>query len=444
MKTLAILLFIANLSFASEFDEFEQMETTETEKSSPWSFAGFFEVELGHNISGVGLHQNNSNSHDLILSNQRARLQTMRAFEGGAFYGKADLFHDDVRGHTTLDFRELRIQKKLSDNIDVSLGRQVSTWGVADMMFINDLFPKNWVANFTGRDMEMLKDPSNALRVTGYFGNWTADLVYQPEFTPDTIPTGCRFSVFDSNSGGLVTNTNSGCSKYRAYGSNGSEIDDDEIAFSLRTKIKDHQLSFYYYDGYFKQPRALISGSPMTPYHSKLNVFGVSDEGQLGPGIFTFEAGYYDSKDDKDGDNFLVENSTFRYLFGYRQDLSANFSYGVQWYQERILDYDEYEKAFLTSNSAGYAYRRKEAQNTFTLRLTYKMQQETLWFSLFSYLRPEDKDSFTKLEVSKKFTDNLKVVSGVNIFTGEKNYLDREFGMLKDDDNFFFRVNYSY
>ena len=56
-------------------------------------------------------------------------------------------------------------------NLDVKLGRQVLTWGTGDLLFLNDLFPKDWVSFFAGRDDEYLKAPSNTLRATQYNGS---------------------------------------------------------------------------------------------------------------------------------------------------------------------------------------------------------------------------------------------------------------------------------
>lgn len=423
-----ILLLTSMLTKAGEFDEFDEFNSEENKKqASPWTLAGFVEFEE----SGP------------YMSYQRARLQTSRPYSKGAVYGKFDFVHDDITNHNKIDVREARIQYRLTSKIDLSLGRQVSTWGVADMLFINDLFPKNWNALFLGRDMDMLKDPSNSLRLTGYFGKWTVDLVYQPEFTEDVTPTGCRFDVFDPNSNSIVRNANA-CNGYVPLKKDGTENKDPETAISIKTKIKDHELAFYGYDGFYKSPRGLLAGSPLVGYHPELVVLGLSDEGQWGPGIFSFEYGHYNSKEDPNGDNFLIENSKNKFLFGYRFDVSAKLALGFQYYTEQILDYDKYESSFLAANPAGYQYRKEEWHNTYTMRLTYKAQQETLWISLFTYVRPQDKDTLSKLEVSKKFTDNFKLTTGVNVFSGDDNYRDREFGMLKDDDNFFVRANYSF
>ena len=40
------------------------------------------------------------------------------------------------------------------------------TWGTGDLLFINDLFPKNWKSLAIGRDDEYLKDPSGAVKAS--------------------------------------------------------------------------------------------------------------------------------------------------------------------------------------------------------------------------------------------------------------------------------------
>ncbi len=65
-------------------------------------------------------------------------------------------------------------------NRSITLGRQILTWGTGDLVFINDLFPKDWVSFFIGRDVEYLKAPSDALKVSA-FSSWAnLDLVYTP------------------------------------------------------------------------------------------------------------------------------------------------------------------------------------------------------------------------------------------------------------------------
>lgn len=413
----------AREKIASEFSEFEN-ETQEENTFLNHSVA--LQVEQGQ-----------------VISNKMLRLRFDKSFDHGGIYSKTDLIKDDIKDLASVDVRELRFQYKLTHWLDLSLGRQVSTWGVGDMLFINDLFPKNWMANFQGRDMEMLKDPSNSIRLTSYNGELITDIVYTPKFSADTFPRGCVFESLDVNSGEIKKNS-AACGEYEAIDSDGDEIQSGEFALSVKRKIGTQEVALYFYDGYYKSPKGVMFNSVAAYYHPALSVQGLSSEGQFGPGIFSFEFGYYQSKEDRSGENYFIENSKLKYLIGYKADLSSHFSYGLQWYQEKMENYKQYEDSIININPSAFDYRKKEYQNTFTLRLTYKALNDTLYISIFGYVRPEDKDSLTKIEISKKLSDDIKLTAGLNIFEGQKNYLDREFGMLKNEDNAFLRLNMNF
>lgn len=338
------------------------------------------------------------------------------------------------------------------------VGKQVSTWGVGDLLFINDLFPKNWIAIFLGRNPEFWKDTANALRVSTYFGDWIWEVVYHPEFAPDTIPNGCRFSVFEPNSQQLAAFPSQCDQRSSAFSSDGT-YDEGEVASRLKLQAGSYELALYFYDGFFKSPRGLqwvdATGTPtgnvtptpgsadvlLVPFHPRLNVVGLSIEGQLGPGIVSLETERYDSKDDPDGANPFIENSSQKTLLGYRMDLSVNLAGGVQWFRDTMHDHD----AYLTGRGSGQAVEpRNENRNTYTLRITLKFLQETLWINLFHYERPQDRDRFTKIDLSRRLSDSLVLTTGLNFFDGEAGYEDREFGMLRNDDNLFARMRFSF
>ena len=72
-----------------------------------------------------------------------------------------------------------------SNNLEVRVGRQPTTWGTGDLLFINDMFPKDWVVLLLGREEQYLKNPVDAARF-GIFGlPVNMDVVFMPEFTPD-------------------------------------------------------------------------------------------------------------------------------------------------------------------------------------------------------------------------------------------------------------------
>jgi hypothetical protein len=439
-KSFVILLLLFSINLKA--DEFADEFSEEASSSTPTGleFTGMVEIEQAGNISGSGAQRvgDRSSVKEWIQANRRFRIKTSKTSDKGALFAKVDFLRDDIINSTDVDIRELRLKYTPLPWMDISVGRQVSTWGVADMLFINDLFPKNWMANFTGQDMEMMKDPSNSFRATSYFGKATLDVVYHPQFAPDTTPTGCRVGIYNANSGTVIKNHNS-CTGSSIDQKN-SSYDDGELAASLKYDIAGFQVALYGYHGRFKNPKGMkgTAGS-YTGFYPRLDVYGASFEGQIGPGILSSEYGYYNSKEDPNGDNGLIENSLMKGLVGYKIDLSGNFTLGTQWYTEKMSDYDKYEAGMKASGKTIY---KDKLHNTFTVRGTFKAYQETLWVNLFVYFRPNDKDSFIKLDFNKRLDNNFSVAAGVNIFSGKKGYEDREFAMLKDDDNFFMRLRY--
>jgi hypothetical protein len=439
-------------------------------KGIQWS--GFFEVEQGGRVGKEGPQERH-----WILSNRRFRLATSLNAEYGSMYLKADFIDDGVTGESQMEIREGRIVLTPVTWLDISAGKQVNTWGVADMLFINDLFPKNWISNFLGRDMESMKESANSLRATAYYGGWSLDIVYHPEFSPDITPTGCRFAYYDPNSGQLTSRPDT-CGQPNPYAGRTGNFTDSELSARLKRQFGSFEVALYGYEGFYKNPKGLQwedengsatdetefdKGQPgwsLIPYYPELTVSGASVEGQLGPGIVSLETGYYDSREDRDGDNPLIENSKWKYLLGYRMDFTANVGFGLQMYGEKMEKYDEYEKSLISMIQAQaaqeggqinesqaeeqdpYRYRKEEFHYTYTVRMTFKARQDTLQLSLFSYQRPQDKDSFTKIEIGKRLDNHIEFAIGVNVFSGEDHYEDREFGMLRYDDNAFARLKY--
>lgn len=437
--------------FAEAFAEEEDAQGNGLVQGLEWS--GFLEVEQGGHLGPDGAQQ-----REVVLSNRLLRLAINISGERAALSLKLDVLDDSVTGQQEASIREGVIKLTPVDWMDMRVGKQVSTWGVGDLLFINDLFPKNWIAIFLGRDPEFWKDTANALRVSTYFGDWTWEVVYHPEFAPDTTPNGCRFSVFDPNSQQLAAFPSQCGQGSTAYSPSGT-YEEDEVASRLKLQVSSYELALYLYDGFFKSPRGLqwadATGTPtgnvtstpgaadvlLVPFHPRLNVVGLSIEGQLGPGIISLETGRYDSKDDPDGTNPFIENSSQKTLLGYRMDLSANLAGGLQWFRETMQDHD----AYLTGRGSGQSVEpREENRNTYTLRITLKFLQETLWINLFHYERPQDRDRFSKFDLSRRLSDSLVLTTGLNFFDGEAGYEDREFGMLRNDDNFFARLRFSF
>jgi hypothetical protein len=123
-------------------------------------------------------------------------------------------------------------------------------------------------------------------------------------------------------------------------------------------------------------------------------------QGPLGPGIGNIEVGYYDSKEDRSGDDPFVNNSELRLLAGYEQELAHELTGSVQYYLERMVNYSEYQNALPSGMKA-----RDENRQVLTLRLTKLLLNQDLTLSLFTFYSPTDQDIYIRPKASYEFTD---------------------------------------
>ena len=110
-----------------------------------------------------------------------------------AFLGKIDLIHDAALDNIDSEVRELYAGYH-TDDFTVRGGRQVITWGAGDLLFINDVFPKDWVAFYSGQPLEYLKLGSDAVKLDLFMGSTTLEMVIS-DFRADRLPDNRRFII---------------------------------------------------------------------------------------------------------------------------------------------------------------------------------------------------------------------------------------------------------
>jgi hypothetical protein len=316
--------------------------------------------------------------------------------------------------------------------MDVKLGRQILTWGTGDLVFLNDLFPKDYESFFIGRDVEYLKHPSDAVKVSMFSDVANLDLVYTPQFDPDNYLTGERLSYYNPMTGGITGRP------LRADEPD-DWLEDDELAARLYRNLGGYELALYGYHGFWKSPMGVDPARGVFTF-PRLNAWGASVRGKLGPGIGNAEAAYYDSRDDRRGTDPTVPNSQVRLLLGYTQDLSQltpNFTVGAQYYLEHMMDHGDY----LRTLPAG-SPRADENRHMLTLRLTKLMLNQDLRLELFTFWSPSDEDGHLRPHASYKITDRWRVDGGANIFWGEDRHT--QFGQLKRNDNVYVGMRYTF
>ncbi len=364
-----------------------------------------------------------------------------KLWNGFAFNLTTDLYYDWIdenhsvdleTGEGFLDLREASVAYSPFDFMDIKLGRQILTWGTGDLVFINDLFPKDWQSFLLGRDTEYLKAPSDALKASFFTDLADIDVVYTPRFDSDRHITGERLSYWN---GSRIA----GNDDIIRTDKPDDWFDDDEWAVRTSKNIGGYELAAYGYWGYWKSPAGFDTSTSKYTF-PKLNVYGASARGQVGRGIGNIEIGYYDSRDDDSGDDPFTNNSQMRYLVGYERDLpeiASDFTIGLQYYLEQMLDYGDYERTLPAGSEAADEYR-----HLLTFRVTKLYWNQNLTCSLFTFYSPSDEDAYLRPNIHYKVNDNLAVEAGANIFWGDKPHTF--FGQFEDNTNIYTAIRCSF
>lgn len=396
---------------------------------------GFAEVAYGLKVSDDNTKRDNFN-----LFEQRLQFKTKYFFEDEGFLAqknssidfKGDFTVDEYfGGKTDFELREFNLSLTPYSFMDAKLGRQVLTWGTGDYLFVNDLFPKDYISFFIGRDDEYLKKPSDAMKMSFYPSLANIDFVVS-SFEPNTTAEGDRLSFFDSFQGGIA-GTNSDRDLL------GPPLQPSNLEYALRI-YRDPgstESAFYYFRGFDKNPNSFKDEAARQLFYPRLDVYGGSSRGSLAGGIGNVEFGYYNSREDPDGKNRLIENSKFKVLTGYEKDFGNDFKIGLQYLYEQKLDYDNYRADLLPAD-----FVFDEFGHLLTQRITKLYKNQTVNVSLFNFYSPSGKDGYVRPSVSYNITDQWKTTFGANLPWGEDDLT--EFGQMKRNKNVFFRARYSF
>ncbi len=422
------------LSTDSSVAEDSHPQSRHSAFSIPDQLSGFWEARGGVRTRSDP-HEKQSS-----IGETRLQLEWEERLRLGVLKLTTDFLYDPVmsdhqmrleRGKGWLDIRNASFQTRPLDFVDVKVGRQILTWGTGDMLFINDLFPKDWNSFFIGRDDEYLKAPSDAIK-TSLFSRWAnLDIVYTPRFDGDRFIDGRRISYYNAMLG-----RRAGRDAPVHLDRPDDWFHDDELALRLSRNVFGYELALYAYDGFWKSPGGLdpVTFEAVCP---ELSVYGASVRGTVGRGIGNMEIGYYDSREDRRGDDPFTRNSEFRFLAGYEQEVARDLTAGVQYYVEWMMDYDQYMASLPSGTHAA-----DEDRHVLTLRLTKLLLNQNLNVSLFTYYSPSDSDVYFRPKVHYKVDDHWSAEVGGNVFVGEEDHTF--FGQFEKNSNVYVAARYSF
>ncbi len=426
-NTTCILLFEVLMLFIFVFPRQAYSEL-------PLDVHGFWETRFGTRL------QDDDHERRVSLGETRLQLDLSKDMDLGSLRIRSDFIYDDVdrtrsidleEGKGVVDLREANLLLYPMDFLDLKLGRQILTWGTGDLLFLNDLFPKDWKSFLAGRDEEYLKAPSDALKASLFTDFFDMDLVYTPRFDPDRFISGERISYWNNQLGEI-----SGRNAIVSADIPNDWFSDDEFALRIYKNIKGYEMALYGYIGYWKSP-AGMDPDTMKATFPKLSVYGASIRGDFLKGIGNLEFAYYDSRQDRDGDDPFVRNSEIRFLAGYEQEIVTDFTIALQYYLEYMRDYSDYKNTL----PEGIPLRDEDRHVT-TMRLTRLLMNQNLTLSLFVFYSPSDTDLYIRPKISYKINDYWTTEIGGNVFFREND--STFYGQFHKNSNIYMGLKYGF
>jgi hypothetical protein len=373
-----------------------------------FSWNGFVQSHVAARTRGVQCPA--ETECDFPSADLRGQLEAegKNAAGNSGFLSRFDLLYGDLR----------------SERLAARLGRQVITWGVGDLLFINDTFPRDRVALFTGQPQQYFKLGSDALKLNAYRGSATGELVIAG-FRPDNIPTRRRFVLADPLPAGLPRRT-------EEPGNNPAEL---EISGRVSGYLDNWELAGYASRTHFHSPALRVKGAEIVGTYPRLNALGASVTGAVDKGVLSLEAGYYDSSQDRDGGDPSIENSQFRGLVGYARQPWEDATLGLQLYGEWMRQYGAYRETL----PAGFPAKDR-VRKVATLRFTQLFAHQTLTFNVFAFFGVNERDRYVVPSLRYAISDDLWIEIGANVFGGNRN---GPFGSLQDNDNVYLTVRFA-
>jgi hypothetical protein len=422
-KIVTIVVVLAGLV---QFPAYAQ----ETEDEKNIEIHGF--LMGNYSLRTHGQKPDGKEGDDFLLAEERFRLDIFGWTESieASIRFKGDLLYDHVAEELDTDTRELYLDYTTGD-FDFRLGRQIVTWGVGDLLFINDVFPKDYVSFFSGRPLEYLKRGVDGLRTRYSSTLINVEFLVIPFFEPNNLPESDRFLLFDPFPG----------IPSREKKEPATTFENTQLALRLYRRIKDFDVSAYAYRGFWLTPNMkpddLTAPTRAITFYPDLSVYGLSAQGGALGGVLSFETGYYQSREDEGGKDPFIRNSQIRFLIGYQRQIWEDFTAGVQYYGEYMTHHDEY-----VENLPEGAPKLDEYRDITTVRLTQLLMHQTLKLSFFTFYSPIDEDYLIIPEIKYNFTDEFSAALGANIFGGEEDALN--FGQFDKNDNIYTVIKYEF
>ena len=371
-KNLTVALLIALSSSVYAEDGFDDGGFDDGGFDQPTEVEYVAEIvpEKATSITGsvaLDIHYNTKNNLDYSRLNVNANIDIEHKMDNGSKIrsnikaNKDLIFNSGLSNFTVtpsgyesdIGVDQLSIENSISDNVDIKIGRQIVTWGVSDLIRVNDVLnpTDNRVPGLV--DIKDLKIGRTMTKVDYY----TDGATYQAVLLHENI-----------------------FSKYPRYGSDfksspditiekpDSNIKNTGLGLSIKKSFTTSDLSLYYLNTYADKP--YMSNSRLN-YDNRVSRYGIAYNEVYGGFLLKAEVSYEDKVKYNESPNMVVEKPVTKALLGFDYNGFKDTSVTYEVSKQRVGSYTD------ALNNQQNGFLRKTA-TTQALRVSKRYMNDTL------------------------------------------------------------------
>lgn len=333
---------------------------------------------------------------------------------------RAEAQREAVSGIARMALREGTIAWHPIDDLDLRIGRQIITWGVSDYLFVNDIFPKDYDAFFTGGSLDRMKLPVDSAHLT-WHGRADVEFVLSRS-KADRMPSASRFAIAGQSSEAVADE-----------GEIGSDID---AALKTSAKWGEWDVAAYAARLRSREPRYFVDAAGLRADRPRMQHVGASATGNAGAGLVWVEAAmrHVDSGPELVADRWFLESSG-NVLAGYSRDVADEVTASAQVQVEFPLTRGRYIRSL-----APGIRPLPRLNSTLHLRLFGRGWNQTLGAG-FQWFAGAEGDTHFNPFVNWSPADGWTIETGAHLFGGRA---DTRFGALRRDSNLYLTARFSY
>ncbi|MFC1531313.1 hypothetical protein ACFL5T_03625 [Gemmatimonadota bacterium] len=331
-------------------------------------------------------------------------------------------------GQGPVDIRELNVGIRIGDTNHLKIGRQVISWGVADFLVVNDVFPKDYRSVLMGRGEQFLNAPTDALRISVPRGVVNIDFVYTPAMVPDRYVDGRRLSYWNPVLGSMA-----GSDSQMPVAFPRSFPETDEWAARVYGFWGSREWSLYFTDGLTHSPSSVRIADRAFSF-VRQRTFGASARGALGDAVLFAEGAFFD-RTQLSGTIPLLGDE-LRVLAGVTYPLPGSIDATIQGYWE---NHDNGLQQ--AEDPPRLGSQEQKSRTLITGRFARSFFQDDLWLNFLAVYSPSDRDYLVFPNVSYRVS-NFKMEGGLSVMGGPMP--ETPFGQFELADNAHMSVSWYY